>query len=105
MSIHFSRSGDLDPGVGSLYIAIRRVLSIGSGTGFPGTHTTVRLLESVGTHRKEDYDSEEHVSDADRNLRPDCGYLHESSRNHQEVLIMKYSKNCATHTQNCGVVK
>jgi len=94
--IHFSRSGDLDPGIGSLHIAVRRVLSIGPGTGFPGNHTTLRLLESVGTHRKEDYGSEEYMSDTDRDLRPDCRYLHESSRNHQEVLIMKYSKSCAT---------
>jgi len=53
-------------------------LSVGPGTGFPGDHTSVRLLESNGTQREEDYVGEEHVLGADRGLGTDRGYLHES---------------------------
>jgi len=78
LCICFSRSSDLDTGIGSLHIAVRRVLSVGSGTGFPGDHTSVRLLESNGTQREEDYAGEEHVPGTDRGLGTDRGYLHES---------------------------
>lgn len=78
-------------------------MSVGSRTGFPGYHTIVRLLESVGTGREKDYASEEHMPGADWDFGPGRGYLHESPRHHQEVLI-KYSRNCATKLLS-GVVR
>jgi len=77
-SVAFSRFSDLDTGIGSLHIAVRCILSFGPGTGFPGDHTIVRLLENNGTQREEDYAGEEYVSGTDRGLGTDRGYLHES---------------------------
>lgn len=76
--LFFSRSGDLDPGAGPLHIVVRRVLSVGPGTGIPGDHTIMRLLESNRTVREEDYAGEEHVPDTDRGFGPGRRYLHES---------------------------
>lgn len=86
-AICFSRSGNLGPRVGSLHIDVRRVLSVGLGTGFPSDHTIVRLLENNGTRRKEDYDGEKCVSDADRGLGPGRGYLHEYQRDRQKIFL------------------
>lgn len=86
-AICFSWSGDLGPGVGSLYILIRCVLSIGFGTGIPGDHTIVRLLEGDGTHREEDYAGEEHVLDTDWHIGPGRRHLHESHWHHRQVLV------------------
>lgn len=62
-------------------------MPVGLGTGLPGAHSIVRLLESDGTHREEDHGGEEHVPDADRRARPDRGHLHEPSRHHREILL------------------
>lgn len=77
-TICFSWSGGHGPRVGSLYILIRCVLSIGFGTSIPSDHTIVRLLEGDGTHREEDYAGEEHVPNINRRVGPNRGHLHES---------------------------
>lgn len=91
-TICFSRSGDLDPRVGALYIAVRRPLSVRSGTGFPSDHPIVHLLEGDGTKREEVYGSEKHVPDTDWGLGPGCGYLHEYQRDPQEIVSRKEVK-------------
>jgi len=95
--------GNIDSGVGSLHIAVRRVLLVGSGTGIPGDHTIMRFLESIGTYREEDHVGEEHVPDANRRVGPNRGHVHEYRQHHlvKEHLwslmdFVSSAKDCTT---------
>lgn len=83
----YSRAGDLNTGAGSLHIAVRRVVSVRSGAGVPGSDPTVHILERTGTLGKAVHVGKKRMPNVDRRARPDRGDLRESAGDHQKVLV------------------